>query len=190
MSEVVAVYEVRVSGLWNTSHRFLLDGKELGVLRVARGRSGVIRGARYSPEMGEVLILRRDPGLLRGQFSLWTDGQEWLASSLRWSLVGREVVLHTGSKPLRLLPLPGLRFGWTLQAPRTGEMARVLALPLSRRARVEVSRKLDFELVVFSYFLGSLTAGESWWPGPRVPSESSPRAPARPGTLRPTPPAG
>ena len=181
MSEAVAVYEVRVTGLWSTAHRFFLDGRELGVLRVRRGRDGVVRSARYSPEKGEVLTLRRDPGLLRSQFSLWTDGPEWLGSSLRWSLFGREVVLHTGSRPLRLLPVPGLRTGWTLVAPRTGEMARVLAAPFMRRARIEVFRKVDFELVVFSYFLGMQTLVESFLPGPRLASEAPQTAPARPG---------
>jgi len=181
MPEAVAVYEVRISGLWNTTHRFFLDGKELGVLRITRGRDGVVRSGRYSPEKGEVLTLRRDPGLLRSQFSLWTDGPEWLGSSLRWSLFGREVVLHTGSKPLRLLPAPGLRTGWTLQAPRTGQMARILATPLTRRARIEVFRKVDFELVVFSYFLGKQILLESFLPGPRAYSEAPPTAPARPG---------
>jgi len=181
MSEAVAVYEVRTVGLWNTSHHFSLDGKELGVLVVTRGRDGIVRQGRYSPEKGEVLTLRRDPGLLRSQFSLWTDGQEWLGSSLRWSLFGREIVLHTGSKPLRLLPVPGLRFGWALQAPRTGEMARVLAVPFTRRARIEVFRKVDFELVVFSYFLGRQILIESLLPGPRAYSEAPPAAPARPG---------
>lgn len=180
MAEAVATYEVRISGLWNTTHRFLLNGEELGVLRIERGAGGMIRQGRYSPTKGEVLFLRRDPGLLRSHFSLWTDGQEWLGSSLRSHFVRREIVLHTGTKPLRILPLPGLRFGWTLQAPRTGEMARLEAFPLSRRARVEVFRKVDFELVIFTYFLGIQILRESWWPGPPLVAEAPPTAPARP----------
>ena len=182
MADAVSTYEVRISGLWNTSHRFLLDGEELGVLRVVRGRGGVITEGRYSPIKGEVLCLRRDPGLLRSHFSLWTDGQEWLGSSLRGNFVGREIVLHTGTKPLRIVPLPRLGFGWTLQAPRTGEMARVTGLPMGRRMRVEVFRKLAFELVIFTYFLGRPILGESWWPGPPLLSAASHAAPARPST--------
>ncbi len=166
MVEAVSIYEVHSSGLWNTNHRFSRDGEELGVLRMERGRGGVVVSGRFAPTQGEVLVLRRDPGLLRSHFSLWTDGREWLGSSLRGHVVRREIVIHTGTKPLRILPLRGLRFGWTLQAPRTGEMARLLVTPLSRRARLEVYRKVDFELVVFTYFLGRQILRESWWPGP------------------------
>jgi hypothetical protein len=180
MAEAVSTYEVRISGLWNTTHRFFLNGAELGALRVERGRGGMITQGRYSPTKGEVLFLRRDPGLLRSHFSLWTDGQEWLGSSLRGHFVKREIVLHTGTKPLRIVPLPGLSFGWTLQAPRTGEMARVKGIPGGRRARVEVYRKVDFELVIFTYFLGIQILGESWWPGPPAVAETPPTASARP----------
>ena len=134
----------------------------------------------FTPEKGEQLLLRRDPGLLRSQFSLWTDNHEWLGSALRWSFFGRQVVLHTGSKPLRMFPTPRPGFGWTLQAPRTGEMARILGSPLGRRRRIEVTRKVDFELVVFSYFLGVQILSESWLSGPSLEALLPPSAPAKP----------
>jgi hypothetical protein len=180
MADAVSTYEVRRSGLWNSTHRFLQDGQELGVLSMKRGRGGMVTEGHYSPIKGEVLSLRRDPGLLRSHFSLWTDGQEWLGSSLRGHFVRREIVLHTGTKPLRIQPLPGLRFGWTLQAPRTGQMARLSSAPFGRRARLEVFRKVDFELVVFTYFLGIQILRESWWPGPPLVAEAPPTASARP----------
>jgi hypothetical protein len=120
-----------------------------------------------------VLQIRRDPGLLRSQFSIWTQGQEWLGSSLRWSFVRREIVLHTGSRPLRILPQPGFRMGWTLQAPRTGEIARISPGPFSRRSRIEVFRKVEFELLLFTYFLGWQIRLESFWPGPLIDEEPS-----------------
>jgi hypothetical protein len=178
MAEPTASYRTRVSGLWNTRHAIAHDETSAGVLAVRRNAAGLVVGARYSPEKGEVLLIRRDPGLLRSQFSLWTEGREWLASSLRWHFVRREIVLHTGSRPLRLLPLPGFRMGWTLQAPRTGEMARFSFQPLGRRPRIEVYRKLEFELVVFSYFLAWQVRWESLWPGPWV--DEDPAASAAP----------
>ena len=61
-------------------------------------------------------------------------------------------------------------------------MARVTGLPIGRRMRVEVYRKLAFELVIFTYFLGRPILGESWWPGPPLLSAASHAAPARPST--------
>ena len=183
MPEAIATYDVRVSGLWRTVHRLANEGGEVGVLDVSRGAGGMIVAGRYTPQKGEVLQIRRDPGLLRSQFSIWTEGQEWLGSSLRWSFARREIVLHTGSRPLRLLPQPGFRMGWTLQAPRTGEMARIATRPLTRSSRIEVFRKLEFEFLVFSYFLGWQIRLESLWPGPVLDEEPStapaPKAPAK-----------
>lgn len=172
MAEPTAIYEVRVSGLWNSVHRLSSAGQLLGVLRLHRNAWGTVVSGTYSPEQGEVLQMRRDPGLLRSQFSLWTDAKEWLGSSLRWHFMRREIVLHTGSRPLRLLPLSGFRRGWTIQAPRTGEMARILFRPFSA-PRIEVYRKLEFELAVFSYFLGYQVRWESLWPGPLVDEDLS-----------------
>ncbi len=172
MATPAAVYDIRISGLWNTRHTISKDGETLGVLSVERRANGTVSKATYSPEKGEVLIIRRDPGLLRSQYSLWTDGHEWLGSSLRWSLVRREIILHTGSKPLRVLPVPKMAFGWTLVAPRTGQMARISGSPTSRKARIEVFRKMDFELAIFTYFLGRQILWESLWPRPRLASEA------------------
>lgn len=162
------IHEVRVSGLWNTTHTLSTDGETRGVLSVRRKGPGLVTEGRYVPTKGEELLMRRDPGLLRSQFSLWTEGGEWLGSSLRWSFVARAIVLHTGSRPLRMLPVAGLRSGWSLVAPKTGEMARILCAPGSRKARIEVYRRMDFELVLFSYFLGYQVRVESIWPGPAI----------------------
>lgn len=177
MAEPIATYTVRVSGLWNTRHRIAGATGELGTLSVRRGPSGVVVGGTYQPEKGEVLTFRRDPGILRGQFSVWTEGREWLGSSLRWHVMRREIALHTGNKPLRLVPLEGFRCGWSLQAPKTGEMARIHGNLLSRGARIEVLRKVEFELLVFAYFLGSQVWIESLWPGPEQEAEAPAAAP-------------
>jgi len=169
-AETTETLDVAISGLWNSVHRFSAAGQPRGVLTLERGRWGHVRRGRYVPVKGEVLQVRRDPGLLRSQFSLWTDRQECLGSSLRWNWLRREIVLHTGSKPLRIQPLPGFSFGWSLAAPRTGEMARVHARPLARRAKIEVFRRVDPELVVFTYFLASQLLVESLWPGPADPA--------------------
>lgn len=185
MVETVASYEVRVSGLWTRTHTLSKDGEVIGTLRMERGSVralGMVVSGVFTPKRGEQLIMRRDPGLLRSQYSLWTDGREWLGSALRWSFFGRQVVLHTGSKPLRMLPTEKPGFGWTLQAPRTGEMARILGAPFSRRRRIEVTRKVDFELVVFSYFLAVQILGESWLSGPSLEALLPPSAPKVPKT--------
>ena len=166
MTDPAHSLDVRIHGLWRSVHTFSRAGEEVGILSVERSSKGLVKGGRYVPNKGEVLSIRRDPGLLRSQFSLWTEGQEWLGASLRWSMLQREIVLHTPSKELRIQPLPGLRCGWSLRAARTGEMARVLGRPLARKARIEVSRRIDPELVVFTYFLGSQIMIESLWPGP------------------------
>jgi len=172
MPQAIATYTTRVSGLWSTRHEISSgDGGRVGVLTIERnGKGMVVRGA-YVPEKGEKLVLRRDPGLLRSQFSLWTEGREWLGSSLRWSFVGREIVLSTGAKPYRLLPLPSFRPGWRLVAPKTGEMARIRPSLLRRTSRIDVYRRVDFELALFAYFLGWQLHIESWWPGRAVELE-------------------
>ena len=166
MSDTSTTYTTKVSGLWSPRHEIHGPDGRLGVLSASRNRWGTVAEARYAPEKGEVLLMRRDPGLLRSQFSLWTEGREWLGSSLRWSFVGRAITIHTASKPLRLLPAPGLRRGWRLVAPRTGEVARITAGGLGRGTRIEVHQRVDFEIVLFAYFLGSLILWESAWPGP------------------------
>lgn len=179
MPAPTATYSVQISGFWNSTHRLATAEGPLGVLTIERNRWGMVTGGRYSPTKGELLIVRRDPGLLRSQFSLWTEGKEWLGSSLRWHVARREIVLHTGSRPLRIMPLTGFRAGWTLQAPKTGEMARILGRPLARTAKVEVYRKVEMELVVFAYFLGAQLLPESIWPGRNVEGETEASAPPK-----------
>ena len=173
--------DVRISGLWKSAHTFSKSGEDIGILSVERSSKGLVNGGRYVPTKGEVLSIRRDPGLLRSQFSLWTEGREWLGAALRWNIWRREIVLQTGSKELRIQPLPGLRCGWTLRAAKTGEIARVLGRPLARKARIEVYRRIDPELVVFTYFLGAQIMIESLWPGPPAASEL-PAAAGSPGS--------
>jgi hypothetical protein len=164
VAETIATYEVRVSGLWRTRHKITSSGEPVGELTVARNNKGMIWRGEYRPVKGEVLHFRRDPGLLRSQFSLWTEGREWLGSSLRSSFVRREIALATGNKPYRVLPLPGFGRGWRMLAPKTGEMARITPVPFGRKTRIEVYRRVDFELVLFAYFLGHQIYAESFWP--------------------------
>ncbi|SRR5258707_1344623 len=171
MPQAIATYTTRVSGWWSTRHEILGEQGRLGLLSIQRNGQGVIVGGRYVPEKGEVLVLRRDPGLLRSQFSLWTESREWLGSSLRWSFVGREITLSTGAKPYRLLPLPSFGAGWRMVAPKTGEMARIRPSLFRRANRIEVFRRVDFELVLFAYFLGWQLHLESLWPGRGVELE-------------------
>jgi len=171
MPQAIATYTTRVSGLWNTRHEVTGESGRLGVLAVRRDGRGMVVGGRYEPVKGEVLVLRRDPGLLRSQYSLWTEGREWLGSSLRWSFVGREITLSTGAKPYRLLPLTSFGPGWRMVAPKTGEMARIRPSLLRCQNRIEVFRRVDFELVLFAYFLGWQLHLESFWPGRPVELE-------------------
>ena len=186
MAETVSSYRALVSGLWNSAHRLLGPDGEVGLLQGRRNGWGMVVEGEWTPAKGEKLRFRRDPGLLRSQFSVWTEGREWLGSSLRWSFRRREIVLHTGSRPLRLVPLSGFRTGWTLQAPRTGEMARFRGGLLGRAMQIEVYRKLEFELLVFAYFLVWQIRRESFWPGPALDEDPTltpaPKAPGASGS--------
>ena len=169
MADIRNLYTARVSGFWNTRHTLSREeeggAQELGTLSVTRNLL-MVTGGTYQPEEGEVLMARREPGLLRSQFSLWTDGREWLGSSLRRTTWKRQIDISSGSTAFRLLPVQGFRPGWSLYAPKTGEACRIVASPSGRSARIEVYRRLDFPLVVFSYFLGYQVYLESWLPGP------------------------
>ena len=164
-----SVYHARVSGLWNTRHAISREEEsgpvELGTLSVSRNLL-MVTGGTFTPTEGEVLMARREPGLLRSQFSLWTDGREWLGSSLRRTTLKRQIDISSGSTAFRLLPISGLQMGWSLYAPKTGQACRVTASPLGRSAKIEVFRRLDFPLVIFSYFLGFQVYLESLAPGP------------------------
>lgn len=170
-------YSTRVSGLWNLRHEIRQEGELMGSIELRRNGFGMIASATYTPQKGETLEFRRDPGILRSQFSLWTADREWLGSALRWSFFGRFIDISTGSKPLRLLPLPGFTRGWRLMAPKSGEMARLVARPFSRGCEITVHRRMDFEQVLFAYFLGAQLLPESLWPGPAA-QDSNPAAAA------------
>lgn len=181
MPEVIAAYRTEVSGFWTPRHTFWRDAEKLGVLAMERRGLGPITSGVWRPEKGEVLHFRRDPGILRSQFSLWTEGHEWLGSSLRWSFLRRDISISTGNKPHRLLPLPTFGRGWRLVAPKTGELARIRP-SLGRGARIEVYRKVDLELLLFAYFLGAQLGLESLWPA-HAPEDTGLDATApRPGS--------
>jgi len=165
MPDPTASYTFRSQGLWKPVLHISGPDGDLGTLTVHRNRWGMVVRASYQPIEGEQLEIRRDPGILRSQLSLWSEGREWLGASLRWSFIGRVIDLSTGTRPMRLLPLPGFGSGWALHAPKTGQMAQV---HLGRSSRVDVFRRMDFEVVLFALFLGYLSRMESWWPGPVV----------------------
>lgn len=167
MAETLATYSTRVSGLCRGRHELRQGDQVLGVMTIRRSPVGMVQGGEYRPTKGEVFVWRRDPGLLRSQFSMWTDKREWMASSLRWSWFRREIEIDAGGKPFRLAPSPIFRRGWVLYAPKTGETLRVQPGVFSRHATIEVLRKLDFHLLLFAYFLASLTDKESLLPGPQ-----------------------
>lgn len=164
----ISTYTTRVSGLWSSRHELWKEDERLGLLTMDRNWHGMVTAGEYRPEKGEVLILRRDPGLLRSQFSLWTEEREWLGSSLRWSPLARSVQINTGGKPYTLLPSSGLKRGWILQAPKTGVSMRFEAGLVGRDSKLEVFRRMEFQLLVFAYFLGSQIYLESLLPGPKL----------------------
>ena len=171
MVERIATYTTRAHGILRSTHD--IDGPDgrLGRLHVERSGAGVIVGGRFVPEKGELLLIRREPGILRGQFSLWTEGREWLGSSLRPAFFHREIALSTGAKSFRLLPTASFGRGWRLLAPKTGEMARILPVGFGR-SRIEVYRRIENELLFFAYFLSAQVHCESWWPARADEGES------------------
>jgi len=178
MSEPILIYRVRVSGFWSTRHTIEVETPEgarepVGSLAVRRNWYGMVVQGEFRPEKGELLIFRRDPGLLRSQFSVWTEGREWLGSALRWGWLKRtiEVSTATSNKPYHMLPLPGWTRGWRLIAPKTGEAARLRTGPLGRSTRIEVFRRLDVDLVVLAHFIGWQILVESLWPGTALTDE-------------------
>lgn len=168
MSEPIATYRTRPSGLLGSRHDILDTNGPVGALHLDRNRWGLTTRAIWRPVKGEVLTYRRDPGLLRSQFSVWTDGREWLGSSLRAKFFEREIALSTPNKSLRMLPVTGFHRGWRVHAPKTGELARITPTGLGAASKIEVYRRIDLELVLFAYFVGSLVYAESFWPGPTV----------------------
>src|SRR5689334_4146548 len=116
MVERIAMYRTRARGVPRSAHEIEGPDGPLGVLHVERNRGGMIVRGRFVPQKGEVLTIRREPGILRAQYSLWTDGREWLGSSLRSGFVRREIALSTGSKSFRLLPTASFGRGWRMLA--------------------------------------------------------------------------
>ncbi len=165
MANPIRTYTTKVSGLWSPRHTIRdEEGATLGTLTVKRNWRGMVVSAEYRPEKGEVLSFRRDPGLLRAQFSVWTDGSEWLGSSLRPSVIERSIELWTGGKPYRVVPTPEVGRGWRVVATKTGEVARISLGLVGRSAKIEAFRKVDFEILLFCYFVGTLTPNEMFWP--------------------------
>ncbi|MFT7664134.1 MAG: hypothetical protein ACI87A_002364 [Planctomycetota bacterium] len=162
------VYTTRVSGLWNLRHEIHDEEGRVGLLEMRRNALGLITAATYTPEKGAVLTISRDPGLRRSQYSMWSSGREWIASSERDGFLPRPMQIHTGGKPFHLVPLRGFVKGWGLHAPRTGEAARMTASWLGRASRIEVYKRLDFPLLLLAYFLGYRSYCEAIWPGPRL----------------------
>ena len=165
MPEPIKTLRTKVRGTWSPRHTFLdAEGNTLGVLSVRRNRWGMVTSAEYRPEKGEVLHLRRDPGLLRAQFSLWTDNKEWLGSSLRWHVGRRQIDVWAGGRPYRIVPRRGFGRGWRVVATKTGEAAEVRVPLIGRASTIGQYRKMDFELLLFCYFLGSISLFESLLP--------------------------
>ena len=165
MADPKATYSTRVSGILRPRHTVLDgDGKELGVLDVRRNRLGLIVSGTRKPAKGEVLEFRRDPGILRAQFSVWTDAREWLGSSIRPGTLRRTVEMCTGGTAMRLVPTLGFSRGWRIVGPRSGRIAELRYGWFSGGAKMAVYRKLDFELLLFSYFIGGLALWESALP--------------------------
>lgn len=166
MSDVSLTYTTKVSGLWNSRAELSDDSGPIGVLTWKRNALGMVTEGEYRPEKGEVLSFRRDPGILRSQFSVWTDGGEWLGSSLRRNFLKREVHVFNGGKPFRMVPTRGFQRGWVVYAPKTGETVKIDVPLVGRGAKIQVQRRIDFPLVVFLYFLGAQLYWESVLPGP------------------------
>lgn len=165
MPKAIRTFRTRVRGLWSPRHEILDDeGNAIGTLYVRRNRWGMVIGGEFRPEKGEVLSFERNPGLLRGQFSLWTDHREWLGSSLRPHPARRQIDVWTGGKPYRIVPRTGLRRGWRVVATKTGEVADLQVGWFGRGTRIQLNRKMDLELLLFCYFLGSMVLLESILP--------------------------
>ncbi|MEM9382957.1 MAG: hypothetical protein AAGB93_23615 [Planctomycetota bacterium] len=158
-------YRTRVSGFLRPRHVVTdEDGKEVGVLQVHRNRVGLIVRAVWTPSKGEVLEIKRDPGLLRAQFACWTEGREWLGSTIRPGFTRRTIEMWTGGKPLRLVPRLALGRGWRIVGAKSGLVAELEHSLLGRDATLSTYRKIDLELLVFAYFVGSIALWESALP--------------------------
>jgi len=171
MPEAIQTYTIQSSG-FGRRHRVSDQDGERGVLTLDR-RFGRIHQAQYHPsKKGEVLTFRPEPGMLPNQYSVWNEHREWLGSSLRWNMFKREILVNTGSRPYRVIPLPSLTRGWRLCAPKTGEMCRFDAGLVGGKTRIEVYRRMDFDLLLFAYFVGTRNLLLSIWPGPTLDADN------------------
>lgn len=165
MADPLKTFTTRVSGFIRPRHTVSDgEGKELGVLEVRRNRLGMIVRADWTPTKGEKLVFRRDPGLLRAQFACWTEAREWLGSTIRPGVMRRTVEVWTGGKPLRLVPSLGLGRGWRVVGAKSGLVAELEHSWIGRGAKLSTYRKMDFELLLFAYFVGGLALWESALP--------------------------
>ncbi|HPF15091.1 MAG: hypothetical protein H6830_11190 [Planctomycetes bacterium] len=165
MSDKTDTFRTKISGWWSPRHSILNgEGQLLGVLTIERNWRGMIVGGEYQPEKGERLLMRREPGLQRAQFSLWTAEREWLGSSIRPHPFQRRIDVWTGVRPYRVVPKLTLGRGWRVVASKTGEVASIDQPLVPRGSTWHSQPKIDFELLLFCYFLGSLAPMESLLP--------------------------
>ena len=165
-----APYTIRPKGLFRSTHTFEREGEVLGTMTRRRGGPvGFVVGSLFEPLSGESISIQRDPGLLRHQFGAWSQihggqGREWLGSSIRYGLFGREITLHGGTKPFRLVPSKAFGRGWELHAPKTG----LVATFEKKGGAVEVTleRRVDFYLLLLAYHNIASAWLSSIWPGP------------------------
>ena len=165
-----APYIVRPQGLLNPTFQFEREGEVLGHMRRERALGiGRLRASLYTPLSGEPISVQRDPGLLRSQFSAWSQihggqGREWLGSSINYEVLGREITLHNGTKPFRLIPTKAFGMGWELHAPKTGLVATFKKK--GRAVEIHLDRRVDFFLLLLSFH----NIGSAWLtsisPGP------------------------
>jgi len=170
MPEVVSTYTTKVSGLWSSRHEIALKtdtGSEVqGTLSINRGPLGAVRSGTFRPLKGATYVFERDPGMVRGQFMMWSESREWIGSTIRFHVLRRVVDINTGGKPFKLAPLREFGRGWSLYAPKTGEIARFNWPLVGRSARIEVYRKTPFTLLLLAYFMSTQASYETLWPGP------------------------
>ena len=72
--------------------------------------------------------------------------------------------MWTGGKPMRLVPRLNFGRGWRLVGAKSGVVADIEHGFLTRGATITTHRKVDFELLLFAYFIGGLALWESALP--------------------------
>jgi len=76
----------------------------------------------------------------------------------------RRIDVWNSVRPYRVVPKRGLGRGWRIIASKTGEVASIEQPLFPRKSQWTAQRKLDFELLLFCYFLGSMSPMESVMP--------------------------